>query len=78
MQLFILKQIQCMQLIVLQNILQRGEKNGYMTTKKEAIKNLELIKNIDYLMNDINVTFEHVYSHKGEYYNELAEKSLIL
>jgi len=49
-------------------------KNGYMTTKKEAIKNLELIKDIDHLMNDINVTFEHVYSHKGEYYNELADQ----
>lgn len=49
-------------------------KNGYITTKKEPIKNLELIKDIDQLMNDINVTFEHVYSHKGEYYNELADQ----
>lgn len=50
------------------------KRNGFMTTKKEPVKNQQLIKDIDVLMQGKQVTFEHVYSHQGEYYNEMADQ----
>jgi ribonuclease HI len=50
------------------------KRNGFMTTKKEPVKNQQLIKDIDVLMQNNNVTFEHVYSHRGEYYNEMVDR----
>ena len=50
------------------------KRNGYLTAEKEPIKNKELIINISNLLDQLNVKFEHVRSHEGEYYNEMADK----
>ena len=54
--------------------LNNWKRNGYMTIKKEPIKNKDLIINISNLLDTPNVTFEHIISHEGEYYNEMADK----
>lgn len=51
------------------------EKNGYKTSKGGPVQNLDLIlKCIQILKIFKNVQFEHVYSHEGEYYNEIVDK----
>lgn len=50
------------------------KRNGFMTTEKKPVKNQQLIKDIDALMQNKIVTFEHVYSHRGEYYNEMVDQ----
>ena len=50
------------------------KKNGYMTVKKEPVLNKDLIIQISELLDHMNVTFEHIESHVGEYYNEMADQ----
>jgi ribonuclease HI len=50
------------------------KKNGFITTEKKPVKNQQLIKDIDALMEGKQITFEHVYSHRGEYYNEMVDQ----
>lgn len=50
------------------------KRNGFMTTEKKPVKNQQLIKDIDALMQNKIVTFQHVYSHRGEYYNEMVDQ----
>ena len=54
--------------------LNNWKRNGYMTVKKEPIKNKDLIISISHLLDTLDVTFEHIISHEGEYYNEMADK----
>ena len=54
--------------------LKNWKRNGYLTVNKEPIKNKEVIMKISDLLDGLNVTFEHVISHEGEYYNEMVDK----
>lgn len=50
------------------------KKNGYLTARKEPILNKDLIVNISNLLDTLSVTFEHIISHEGEFYNEMADQ----
>lgn len=49
-------------------------KNGFYTAKKEPVKHKELIMEIFQLLLQKPITFEHIYSHEGEIYNEKVDK----
>jgi len=50
-------------------------KNGFMTVDKKPVKNQKLIMDTYHLLIQFkNLEFEHVYSHEGEYYNEMVDK----
>jgi ribonuclease HI len=52
-------------------------KNGWVNSKKEPVANQDLIKSILYLLESlkpVKIQFHHVESHKGNYYNEIADK----
>lgn len=49
--------------------------NGFLRTDKTPIKNKQLIIDTDILFRQFtNIKFEHVYSHRGEHYNEIVDK----
>ncbi len=48
--------------------------NGFRTAAKKEIKNLDVILRIDTCMQTHAVRFQHVNSHTGVKYNELADK----
>ncbi len=52
----------------------KWRKNGYLTVKKEPILNKDLIIDVSKLLEPLTVTFEHIISHEGEYYNEMADQ----
>jgi ribonuclease HI len=50
------------------------QKNNWKTKSGKQVENKELIVEILELLEDKNITFEHVYGHKGEKYNEMCDK----
>jgi ribonuclease HI len=51
------------------------KKNGFILTTKKPVKNKQLIIDTDLLLQSFKyLTFEHVYSHEGEIYNEMVDK----
>jgi ribonuclease HI len=51
------------------------KRNNYVTTKNEPVKNKELIVQIDELLQQFtNLSFQHVYAHQNEQYNEMVDK----
>ena len=54
--------------------LSNWKRNGYLTVNKEPIKNKEVIMAISVLLDKLNVKFEHIISHEGEYYNEMVDQ----
>lgn len=53
----------------------KWKNNGFKTINNEEVKNKELIISIDLLLKNFeNVKFEHVYSHRGDKYNEIVDK----
>lgn len=53
------------------------KKNGYKTANNKPIKNKELILECYTLLNTLlqpSIQFEHVYGHKGDKYNEMADR----
>ena len=51
------------------------KRNGFMTAKKEPVKNKALLLEIDALLTTFTcIQFEHVYGHNNEYYNEQVDK----
>ena len=49
-------------------------KNGWKNSKKQPVANKELIEEILLVMKGRNIKFFHVFGHKGNFYNELADK----
>ena len=49
-------------------------KNGWKNSKKQPVANKELIEEILLIMKGRNIKFFHVFGHKGNFYNELADK----
>ena len=49
-------------------------KNGWKNSKKQPVANRELIEEILLAMKGRNIKFFHVFGHKGNFYNELADK----
>ena len=50
------------------------QRNGWKNSKGEDVANKELISAILELLKDRDVSFFHVYGHKGDFYNELCDK----
>jgi ribonuclease HI len=50
------------------------KKNGWKNSKNEPVENRDLIESILDLMDDRDVEFQHVYGHRGNEYNELADR----
>lgn len=49
------------------------KENGWTNSRGNPVKNQNLIRQIDGLMEDIDVDFEHVTAHDGVYGNECAD-----
>jgi len=49
-------------------------RNGWKTSTGGAVKNRDLIENIIQIKEKLNIEFIHVYSHKGNTYNEVVDK----
>jgi ribonuclease HI len=49
-------------------------RNGWINSKGEAVANKELIQAILYISKDLIIEYRHVRGHKGNYYNELADR----
>ena len=47
--------------------------NGWKTAAGTNVKNRDLIEEIIQLKNNLNVNFQHVYSHTGNKYNEIVD-----
>ncbi|KAM3719517.1 Ribonuclease [Dirofilaria immitis] len=52
----------------------RWRKNGWKTSNGIAVKNQDLIIQLDSLVKNINVRFEHVFGHMGIFGNEKADQ----
>lgn len=50
------------------------KKNGWKKRDNTPVLNVDLVKQLDYLMNKIKVRFEHVSAHVGIHGNEMADK----
>lgn len=50
------------------------KKNGWKNAKGKPVANQVLIKSILILLQDLDVKFYHVRAHKGDKYNERADK----
>ena len=49
-------------------------KNGWKTTQGNNVENKDIIQNILHLMKNRNITFQHVFGHNGNIYNEIVDK----
>lgn len=59
----------------LTNYIHKWKKTGFKTAKNEPVKNLNIILQVYELIQNFQLLhFEHVYSHVGIEYNELADK----
>ncbi len=56
-----------------QNWLNNWKRNGWRTKANKAVKNIDLWKEIDILLNKHNVKFEWVKGHSGHPENELCD-----
>ncbi|MGB9771629.1 MAG: ribonuclease H family protein [Candidatus Kapaibacteriota bacterium] len=54
--------------------LNRWVKNGWRTTNRSPVLNIDLWQKIHYLLNFVNVKFQWIEGHSGNCYNELADK----
>lgn len=62
-------------ILCLTEYIKKWQVNGYMTANRKPIKNKELIITIYNILKTFNkLSFEHVYAHKGEEYNERVDK----
>ncbi len=50
------------------------QNNGWINSKKESVKNQELIKNILNMSVGLKIKYEHVKAHNGHVYNEWVDK----
>ncbi len=57
-----------------QNWLDNWKRNGWKSSKKGAVKNQDLWKELDFLISNINVTFHWVKGHAGNSLNERCDK----
>ncbi|MBQ9486236.1 MAG: ribonuclease HI [Selenomonadaceae bacterium] len=57
-----------------QNWLDNWKKNGWKSSKKGAVKNQDLWKELDFLISHLNVTFHWVKGHAGNSLNERCDK----
>lgn len=54
--------------------IKKWKKNGWRTTNGEPVKNQDLIKKIDVLLQEIKVVFVHVKAHGSDKYNERVDE----
>lgn len=52
----------------------KWQRNGWKTSNCEIVQNKDLIESILELMKGRNIKFKHVYGHRGNKYNEIADK----
>ena len=57
-----------------QNWLDNWKRNGWKSSKKDAVKNQDLWKELDFLISHLNVTFHWVKGHAGNEFNERCDK----
>ncbi|KAL7073962.1 hypothetical protein ACQ4LE_006203 [Meloidogyne hapla] len=54
--------------------IKRWKQNGWKTGSGDDVKNKDLLERIDELRSQINVLFEKVDAHSGDYHNDQADK----